>query len=191
MSKEIKDAPVFVYNGFADLELRFDGRVYRFPYGKVTRVESQYCWAPDDWKRNHESDPDPGAILEKTYSARKIAEMLLNRHHQNLIGDGVVCVRDGQPTEQDKQDCNEFGRIKKMQLVEEALADRRQALAKGGKPTLDRNIVQWMKDYSMTDELYNPKPSSDVVADLTRALSAVLAQQQPVPAIQPVTASRK
>lgn len=174
-----KTNAVNVYNGYTDLDLQFNGKWYRFPQGQVTRMEDQYCWAPDDYRREHESDPDPNAILERTYSARAFVEMLLTRHHQNLVADRVVWIGEGQPSEQDKKRCDEFGRVRKMKQVEEALADRRAALAKGGRPELDPCIVEWMLEYGIHDDLYNPVKQDQLTESMAKAFT-VIAQQQAV-----------
>lgn len=178
--------PVYVYNGYHDLKLQFDGKWFEFPYEKTTVVNDYYTAHPDEWKRNHPSNPDGSALLERNYSAREFVEQLFNRHSQNLIGEKVVWIGDREPNAKEIERVNEFGRIRKMKQVEEALAERRSALAKGGKPDLDPTIVEWMTIYGIHDDTYNRKPEVDLAATLTEALTRVAQQAQ-----QPVAAGRR
>jgi hypothetical protein len=174
-------APVYLFNGYSDVSVQFDGKTHRFPYNSTTKVEDQVCRAPDEAKRNHESDPDPGATLEKVYEARPFVELLFTRHNQNLLGDKVVWLGDREPNAEEKKACLNFGRIKKMKQVEEALSERQAALQKGGRPELDVHIVLWMQEFGVHDPTYNPAPPTDVGKDLVAALREVLASQNQQP----------
>lgn len=166
----------FIYNAFTDLHLTFDGRPFSFLEGKVTELNDITCTAPDLRRRNHESDPRPDAMLDRTYNAREFAEMLFTRHGQNLIGAGVISLTDEPPSDKQKTFAVAAGRIFKIKMCEEALAERRSALARGGKPELDPLILDWMKAYEVRDELFNPKPAGDVLADLSAVLQQAMAQ---------------
>lgn len=170
----MSDKPVFVYNGYVDLSCPFDGRVFSFPKGKTVRVDDVYCSSPDDYRRNHESDPRPDAVLDRTYPAKEFAQMILTRHNQNLLGERVVWLGDKEPTDQERKRTDDFGRVRKRKQVEEALSERKQALIKGGRPDLDMQIVEWMIELDVFDETYNPRPAQDnskVVADALQAIA--------------------
>lgn len=151
-----KQSFVCVYNGYSDLHLSFDGRWFDFPQGKVTRMDDVTCSAVDEYKREHPTDPDPSAMLEYTFKAKEFGQMLFTRHNENLLADRCVLLLDEEPTPAQTKAADKFGRIRKMKQVERALAGRRQALAKGGDTELDAQIVEWMIEYDIKDELYNP-----------------------------------
>lgn len=175
-----------VFNGFKDLILQYDGKNYRFPYNETTKVTDQRFTAPDERKRNHESAPDSEAILEKTVEGIAFVTDLMNRHYLGLHNEGVVWIGDRMPTEPEKAKTMEKGRIKKMKLVEQALADRRAAIAKGGQPALDDDIVGWMQEYDIKDPLYNPTADGgftneqlEHIGAIAGAVVAKLTQPQP------------
>lgn len=147
---------VYVYNGFTDLHLSFDGRWFDFPQGKVTKLDDVTCSAVDEYKREHPTDPDPSAMLEYTFKAAEFAQMLFTRHNENLLADRCVLVLDKEPTPAQQTAADKFGRMRKMKKVESALAARRSALTKGGECELDPEVVDWMIEYDIKDDLYNP-----------------------------------
>ena len=174
-----------VFNGFKDLKLKYDGKWFRFPYNEITKVGDQKFWAPDERARNHESAPNPNAILQKDIEAIPFTNDLLNRHYLGLQAEGVVWVGDRMPTDAEKKATMESGRIKKMKMVEVALADRRSAIGKGGQPELDKDIVLWMQEFNIHDDLYNKKAEGMSDEELERigaiagAVVAKMQQSQP------------
>jgi hypothetical protein len=176
----MSDKPVFVYNGYTDLHCPFDGRVFHFPFQKTVRIDDVYCSSPDEYRRNHESDPHPDALLERTYPAKEFTQMVLTRHNQNLLAEHVVWIGDKEPTDNERKRTDDFGKVRKRKQVEEALSERKQALIKGGRPDLDMQIVEWMVELDVFDETYNPRPSQDnskVVAEALQAIAQASQQQ--------------
>lgn len=177
-----KDNQVLVFNGFTELRLPFDGRVFKFPFNKTTAVDDLYCSAPDERRRNHESDPVDNAILERTYPARTVADMLLSRHGQNLVGDGCVLILDREPTDAEKARAIEMGRIRKANMVGEAIAEHNAAKTQpGAKHFLDAEIIHWMKELDITDDIYNPAAKVDQGAVIAELLAKILQAQAPKP----------
>lgn len=164
--------PVYVYNGFDDLKLKFDGRTFEYPFGSTTKVEDQYCWThkESDWQQPKNDNPPATERIERVYPAREFALRLFNRHNENLIEAKCVIITDREPTAEEKKKANAFGEFRKKKIVEEALADRKAALAKGGRPELAPKIVEWMIEYGINDDTYNPKPQDDIRRDLVSVL---------------------
>lgn len=147
-----------IFNGFKNLSLQYAGLRYFIPYGELTKFGDQVFRSPDERNQNHESNPTAGAMFETKRDAIEFFNEILNHHYQGYQVDGVVWVGDHAPTATEQKATMEKGRIKKMQIVEQALADRRSALARGGQPELDREHVEWMVEYDMHDETYNRAP---------------------------------
>lgn len=164
--------PTYVYNGFDDLKLKFDGRVFEFAFGSTTKIEDLYCWThkESDWQQTPNPNPPSTERIEKVYPAREFALRLFNRHNENLIEARCVIVSDKEPTVDEKRKADIAGVFRKKKIVEEALADRKAALAKGGRPELAPKIVDWMIEYGINDETYNPKPQDDIRRDLVSVL---------------------
>lgn len=181
-----------VFNGFADLRLQWDGRWFEFKYNETQEVSDQQAIAPDMWQRNHPSDPQPNAVLERTYPADQFVRNLFERHHQNYITRGAIWIGDKEPSESTKARVRDRGRILKREVCEEAIAERRQAMAKHGKaPNLPEQIVDWMKELNIFDPTYNPQSQEDVMGNLQTLLQQAMNapprdSMKPVDPAQPI-----
>lgn len=172
----------YLFNGFKDLTLVYGGLPYYFPYNEVTKYGDQVFRSADERSRNHESNPVDGAVFETKRDAIEFFTDMMNRHYQGYQTEGVVWIGTKDPTVEQQKRTMELGRIKKMKIVEQSLADRRSALAKGGQPEIDTEIVQWMQAYGIYDELYSPKPAAgggfteDQLQQIGAIMGAVTAQ---------------
>lgn len=178
MSTATPTKTVWVYNGFTDLELPFNGKKFRFPVKKILTLQDEYVSAPDEYRRNHETDPDPAAKLERTIPAQTFAEMLFNRHYQNLLVERVVWIGDREPTPKEISEVNEAGRRKKIQLIKQALADQASAMKGGGRVDLDTYIIDWMQELDIKDDVLNPSKDTpaSIGEEIAKGIVAAMAQ---------------
>lgn len=169
-----------VFNGFHDVNATFDGRKWDFPQGQTTVIREYLSQAPDDYARNHESNPDPNAMLEKTYSPHELIEVIFATNGENLIGEGCVVVSESEITSQQRDAAKEAGRRMKARIVSELLADKNARFQKGASAIpLTPTVIAWAKETGIHDPIYNPE--SDKTSDIEK-LALVLAQlQQPGP----------
>ncbi len=183
----------YVFNGYKPLIEVYAGLPFRFPYNEVTHMGDQRFTSPDERRQNHESNPEAGAIFETKVDAIAFVTDLMNRHYQGYQTEGVVWIGDHEPTAADKKNALERGRVKKMKFVEQCLADRRVAMAKGGQPEMDHEVVEWMKEYGISDSLYNPTQDGGLteaqLAQVGAIAGAVMAQMQKQP--EPVQSSKR
>jgi hypothetical protein len=168
----------FVYNAFDDMVLPFDGKKYKFPKGRVVEISEHYSAAPDERRRNHESNPQPGALLEATYSPQQMLEILFARHGDNPVQQGCVWTGEAQPTAEEKSYAEGRARDLKIELIEEALSERAQALQKGGRPKMDEHVIRWMREIGYHNDVFNPikkdEPKTDETAKALNNLAEAL-----------------
>lgn len=164
----------YVFNGFKPLNLIYAGLPNFFPYNEVTRMADRLFKSPDERRRNHESNPEEGAVFESRRDGIEFVTDLMNRHYQGYQTEGVVWIGAQDPTAAERKRCMELGRIKKMKIVEQSLADRRTAMAKGGQPELDAEIVSWMQEYNIHDPLYNAAPEGGFTEAQLQQIGAVM-----------------
>jgi len=169
----------YVYNALKDLTLLHNGREHKFLKGRVTEVDDQVFTAPDVYRRNHPSNPQADAMLEARMNGGDFARMILNRHYLNLL-DAGCWVGDEKPTDVQKQACALKAEAYKRKRIDEALQERSERRAGGkGLLALDEEIIEWMRELGITDELYNPAANEERLAKLmAEAIGNALANAQ-------------
>lgn len=111
-------------------------------------------------------------MLERPITGIALARKMFERHYLNLVTAGVIWVGDkgADISPQRKTQVLEKAAIFKKKIVEQALADRKSALARGGQPDLSEEIIQWMVELNVFDDTFNPRPALDFSRELTEAL---------------------
>lgn len=175
----------YVFNGFKDLNLPYAGLTFKFPVNKVTQLGDRTFTSPDERQRFHESNPNEFAMFETTRDGIEFATDLMNRHYQGYQTEGVVWVGDRLPGPKEMQRCQELGRIKKLKMIEQAAADHRVAQNAGKHHDIDTEIVDWMKEYNIHDNIYNADAGAEMSsAEMTKlaTLAAMIAKNLTAPA---------
>lgn len=176
MATAVAAKQLFVFNGFHDIRATFDGKIWNFPYGETRPLTEYLSTAPDEYARNHESNPDENAMLEKVYSPQELAEVLFGSNGENLLGEGCVVVAETDITAQQKEVARERGRIMKARIASELLADKNARFQKGASAVpLTPTVIGWLKECGIHDPIYYPE--ADKQSDIEK-LAAVIASMQ-------------
>lgn len=173
----------WVYNGLEEIELKYAGRVWKFPFDTVTEV------GVFQWK---EYDEMSGNKIIYSLEGEAVARELVEKHDWDKAGlmvflkkqtvtdpDGTVreIGLDEAQIERMKETCQEMGRRYRLAKIEDFRKGREMARAgrAGYRLHPSDKEIRWMKELNITDDLFNPSNTEAQTDDkIQRAIDAAV-----------------